>query len=309
MMIQGRKLLSALLAGILVLVGAGTTRGQIIPPPGRDPWPRGVPVPKIVPGGGFVAEIAGGAPSADHKVVGILVVNRAGGAEICSGVLLTKEVVLTAAHCTCGALRYGVTNEPKRTGAAWRAATLLSVFGSYDCGVGPFGGNDIALLRAAGAGFTNGRGGQISDDYSIVDTVVLSARWIRSPPLQLRVEGYGYDGLTQASLGVRSTALIEMDSPACLEPELDWTGCSILFEFVLGMRPTAGKRRDSCAGDSGGPVFSGKGERPFLVGIVSRGVPAQQPFSFGRCGAGGIYTHVGRQDVIRWIRRHTSQSN
>jgi trypsin len=302
-----RRLLSALFAaGVMLWIDPGMADAQIIPPPGRDPWPRGVPLPRIVQPGGLVPEIAEGAPSADRKVVGIVTFDAAGNASVCSGVLLTKDVILTAAHCTCGVSRYGVTNDQKIAGATWRAATLLSTFGGYNCSVGPFGGNDLALLRAAGARFSNGRGGAISDDYSIVDTIVLSARWIRSPPLQLRVEGYGYDGLTQASLGGRRTAPVEMDSAACLEVELDWTGCSVLFEFVLGMRPTAGKRRDACSGDSGGPVFFGSGERPLLVGIVSRGVPVEQPFSFGACGAGGIYTHVGRQDVMTWVKRHTS---
>jgi hypothetical protein len=302
-----RTMSLALFAALSLLGEPGVAGAQLIPPPSRDAWPRGVPVPKITPPQALDLEVAGGDPSPDHKVVGIVTFDSAGKPSVCSGVLLTKDIVLTAAHCTCNIVRYGVTNDQKIAEARWRPATVLSIFDRYDCALGPYGGNDLAMLKATDAKLANGRGGPISDDYSIVDTIALSARWIRSPPLRLRVEGYGYDGVSAASLGGRRTALIELDSAACLEVEVDWTGCSVFFEFILGMRLTAGTRRDSCAGDSGGPVFSAGGDRPFLVGVVSRGVPGQHPLSVGACGRGGIYTHIGRHDVIRWIKRHTAR--
>jgi len=45
---------------------------------------------------------------------------------------------------------------------------------------------------------------------------------------------------------------------------------------------------DSCDGDSGGPLYVGRGDRALLVGITSRGVNGMGP----PCGDGGIYVRA-----------------
>ncbi|MEY4616831.1 MAG: hypothetical protein RJB66_1791 [Pseudomonadota bacterium] len=56
-------------------------------------------------------------------------------------------------------------------------------------------------------------------------------------------------------------------------------------EFVLNQRDGTG----SCFGDSGGPAFYYKNAEYFLIGITSRA----GPFFFDRCGGVSVYSHAG----------------
>jgi V8-like Glu-specific endopeptidase len=283
-----------------------------------DPWPAGVPIPKITEHV-FAPFVAFGLPSDNRKVIGIHAVDAGGNRYTCSGALLTRKFVLTAAHCTCdphvaGPMKqYGVTNDQrvlsetpdhKVVDATWYAAKLGSVFGGYDCSTGAHDGNDLALLEVtAGTLPSTDTKGTVAE-YSLIPTVTPAAHWITTPTAQMRVEGYGYNGDEANSLGTRRFALVEVDSMGCTESWIQWSGCSVFYEFVLGLRPTDGKFKDTCAGDSGGPVFNGNN----LVGVVSRGVPLSQRFPRGECGAGGIYTHLGRRDVIAWLKANSVEA-
>jgi len=56
---------------------------------------------------------------------------------------------------------------------------------------------------------------------------------------------------------------------------------------------------DTCAGDSGGPVFSTRDSdaKRRLIAVTSRAKDAH-----GTCGPGGIYVKVFSQDIISWLR-------
>jgi hypothetical protein len=268
--------------------------------PGR--WPANIPVPSIDEGG-LGKEVAGGQPSFDRRVVGILAFRRGSGEGpfTCSGTLLTRTVVLTAAHCVCGMGRFGVTNAPT-TAAKWSSAKLLSEFSDYCQRGGPAQGNDLALLSITGPPLATDSGRPIASNYSMRASIDFAARWVRKPASTMRVAGYGFD--ENGNLGTRLYADIGVDSIACSESWYAWTGCSQLYEFILGLKPSNGVLRDTCSGDSGGPVFAVSGSTSFLVGVVSRGVPLAQPYARGACGAGGIYTHVGRAAVISWLESY-----
>lgn len=290
-----RQRCGALLFAIIAMLAKSHAQSNPTP---RDAWPKAIEVPQIVEEE-FTPKIAGGDPSANRKVIGVHMRTEPGQVFVCSGVLLRRDVVLTAAHCTCEMTRFGVTNDPKMVGATWYAAKVLAIFGGYNCVRGPFGGNDLALLKVTATFMPNDdTRGTPPEEYSLIPTIDFQSRWTRTPTRQMRVEGYGFRGDDRGSLGGRRFASVRVDSIGCVESWIRWTGCSVLYEFILGLRPTDGKFKDTCSGDSGGPVFSGDN----LVGIVSRGVPAAQPFSSGACGAGGIYTHLGRLDVITWLK-------
>jgi len=57
-----------------------------------------------------------------------------------------------------------------------------------------------------------------------------------------------------------------------------------------------GRQRDTCRGDSGGPVFAVLDTEYYLVGITSRSVAPN-----GDCGPGGIYTLVTPR-IVAWLR-------
>ena len=72
--------------------------------------------------------------------------------------------------------------------------------------------------------------------------------------------------------------------------------CAAGLEMVLA---DPAEERDTCPGDSGGPVFamvrSGAIFQYYLVGVTSRGTTA------GECGRGGVYSLVTPR-VVDWMR-------
>jgi secreted trypsin-like serine protease len=75
------------------------------------------------------------------------------------------------------------------------------------------------------------------------------------------------------------------------------TGCMPPLELVLGRNGG----RDTCAGDSGGPVLENAGGSLRIVAVTSRSILG----GVLRCGDGGIYTRVDQVDS--WIRAVTAQ--
>jgi secreted trypsin-like serine protease len=74
-------------------------------------------------------------------------------------------------------------------------------------------------------------------------------------------------------------------------------GCVPGKELVAGHR---GLQRDSCRGDSGGPLYIQNGEGEYLLlGATSRG----SSDAFAVCGDGGIYVRVDL--CLDWIREET----
>jgi secreted trypsin-like serine protease len=77
-------------------------------------------------------------------------------------------------------------------------------------------------------------------------------------------------------------------------------GCLPFREFIAGVRQPIRTAVDSCRGDTGGPAFVTNNGAITPSGTVSRAVPRHPG---GRCGAEGIYTHLGRTDVLPSLRR------
>ncbi len=78
--------------------------------------------------------------------------------------------------------------------------------------------------------------------------------------------------------------------PAC-EPNVAPGG-----EFTAG-----GAGRDSCFGDSGGPLYVDTTHGPALIGVVSRG----EPVGGKPCGGDGVY--VRADAVASWIEKTTGR--
>ncbi len=79
--------------------------------------------------------------------------------------------------------------------------------------------------------------------------------------------------------------------------DADRYGCRRGTEIVAGHR---GLNRDSCRGDSGGPLYVQTQEGGYsLLGVTSRGVSGAKRM----CGDGGIYVRVDK--FIRWISEQT----
>jgi hypothetical protein len=80
--------------------------------------------------------------------------------------------------------------------------------------------------------------------------------------------------------------------------------CKKNIELVAGHK---GIRRDTCRGDSGGPLYIESAEGGYhLLGVTSRGLKDFDHFPPQRCGNGGIY--VRADQFLGWIRDVTGIS-
>lgn len=292
-----------LVAGIVCLISGESYARNNRPSPGQ--WPLAQPIPHI---SALDDSLVGGKPSLNHLVVAIHMYRPSGERPfVCSGVLIAADIVLTAGHCVCSMTRFYVTNEPinQTESANWFEAEKLLEFENY-CTREP-NGNDLALLRISPRdtrfqGFKDKESNVVEPNPQFRSYIPYSSVWMRGRGRSMRVEGYGFNGTDPKSIGVRRQAEIGVDSFICTEPWIRWSTCSPFYEFVMGVAPSQGKPIDSCGGDSGGPVFAqDANKKEYLVGIVSRGVPLAQPFVAGDCGAGGIYTFLGRESVLTWL--------
>lgn len=274
-------------------------------------WPEDMPIPSASPGGRAhsaaslaVPPILHGKESQNQFVVGIFFRDEHGTASICSGLNLSENFILTAKHCTCHSNPFLATISQdmlsKTPVPIWRNAKLYSQLGSQCRSLQSFNiseGNDLSLLKLEEP-LASGTGG--CADFGLVDRIHLEAFWAANSLPPIAVSGYGRDPAGAGSQEERLQANVSLNDWACSRQP----GCVAFKEFVLGVTPIGGIRFDSCRGDSGGPAFVTENGGMTPLGTVSRALPNQPA---GDCGSGGIYTHLGRTDVVNWLKLKTGQ--
>jgi hypothetical protein len=247
--------------------------------------------------------------SNDGAVVAIYYKRPNGSTYICSGVLITRQLVLTAGHCGCGlAGTYWI--DTRQDARASDPARLLPVYGApilFDqqvCRSGTLAnGNDLALIRL-----------QYEIDQEYLDTIdlkqwpgfgypsgfVIDLRRQIAKGSQLKVIGYGYT--ESRSIGVRNQGEVPVYSFDCEERVLSGV-CAPFTEMILAGGAANRPANDTCGGDSGGPVYWIDADGFLqLVAITSRAAPGVQQDEALHCGGGGIYTLIGRTSVYDWLR-------
>jgi hypothetical protein len=265
--------------------------------------------PSIVPGGGafenFVLRINIGEPSRDQRIVGIAFIDSSGIPSICSGLYLDALHILTAKHCTCHRNSYKVTNDTSMllSSTSWTRAVLEPGFQAgkpcfrqrdFDAKEG----NDIAILTLEGV--LKSGNGQTDACYSLIENIELLDHWKKTTTSQALIAGYGSTSEDGRQVGEQSQASVPINSFDCASRAARSLGCVAYREMIMSMRPNGIKLADSCRGDSGGPAFLVRDGKMIPVGVISRGLDVK---SDRICGAGGIYTLLGRTDVIRWINK------
>lgn len=200
----------------------------------------------------------------------------------CTGTLIAPDVVLTAGHCAQGMTQV-IANTTNYAQAGGVRSTIKSITAypnwetSYDIAV--------VVLNTPITGVTPRPIGTSCtfETFSAKPTV--------------RLVGFG---LTDNQAQGNNTALYEVDVPVT-DPVCTGNGCQPTIspggEFVAG-----GGNKDSCNGDSGGPVYLNTPRGYVVIGAVSRALSnATVP-----CGEGGIYVRTDK--VVQWIEQTAGKS-
>ena len=266
------------------------------------------------PAGTVGARVYHGNPALDEcSVVAIRYRKRndKGPESICTGTIIGQNLILTAGHCGCGdpesyivSMRSAVrSDEPfdiDKGDARIKGKPIL--FDHDACTIGSRHGNDLALLMldADIGNLTNTFFGYAADAKYLAGNMQ-SILKVGQP---FKVVGYGRTEF--GTVGERRKANIPLLTPNCLEGKYR-AFCQPYLEMILSDSQAARNGgRDSCGGDSGGPVFL---ELPanvckaksILIGVTSRAAPLTGNTAGQHCGGGGIYTLLGRTPVQDWL--------
>jgi trypsin len=217
------------------------------------------------------------------------------GKEICSGVVVGFDRVLTAAHCfdkcftTClTQIRYGPKIESPhivRVIAYHRHPEYSAV------GTMATPGKDFAVLILA----------RHTPDHPArrqAARILVAHSFLLMQPPQLTVVGFGISSLADGRFGEVLSAEVSLATSTCSQSWALAVGCAPFQEFILANAPP--DIHDTCRGDSGGPALLFERVPRVLVGITSRGLTlAGNP---QECGTGGIYGLVGTIPNLKWLQ-------
>lgn len=182
----------------------------------------------------------------------------------CTGVLVAPDALLTAGHCL-PATRVAIAT------ALARPLLELPVRASHR-----HPELDAALVR-------------LPRGLPLVVRARRRADQQRDPSGTMRLVGFGIDEpRTRAGFGIKRRVDAETTSWGCDGVRAKTTGCIPGAELVLA--GVGG--RDTCLGDSGGPVLELDGEDYRLIALTSRPVAR----GGAACGRGGIYVRVDALD-------------
>jgi endonuclease G len=195
---------------------------------------------------------------------------------LCSGVVIGPDVVLTAAHCGASISRVMVGGNQVKpwldVGARVVSVRRVIVHPSYRGA--PYHENDITVLILAASA-------------NVPPAPLATVEQLRASQ-EVKVVGFGYND-PQRPLGFGTKRQVSVPLlPIKLSPDDDLgqlpaeLGFHEDYELVAGRK---GLGRDSCNGDSGGPVYVSSEAGFALAGLTSRATLS----ATRNCGDGGIY--------------------
>ena len=215
--------------------------------------------------------VVGGVPTGYYRDC-VAVGNASGWC--CSGTLVARNVVVTAAHCDAGGCKDRVLIGDD-TGDPVARVLAVSDARSHPDYRRPTPTNDICVL--------------ILERDSEVEPRALATADMFERTTSVRLAGYGHTN-SDGTAGYGRRRMVDVPL-AANDPKY---GADSQTEFVAG---APFLDRDSCHGDSGGPAYLEAAGNWYLVGATSRATKS----TFRPCGDGGIYTYLPA--FVEWIKQ------
>ncbi|EDW10692.1 trypsin iota [Drosophila mojavensis] len=197
---------------------------------------------------------------------------------ICGGVIYSKDIIITAAHCveqkSVTLLQVRVGANQHNSGGSLYPIASYKVHESYDDQLLHY---DIALLRLA-----------TQLNYSLSVKAIALASSSPAAGSSVSVSGWGYtgqNGSTSFASSLQLVQLLVIDRAECASAKYGYGWDFVGVEMICA----SAADKDACTGDSGGPMVS----QGLLAGIVSWG------YGCAQTNYPGVYVDVA---VLRhWI--------
>jgi secreted trypsin-like serine protease len=196
------------------------------------------------------AMVGGATPAGDgiaHSVVMVIGV-RANGGSVCTGAVLARDLILTAAHCVASGATYNVFRAKNTPALAIKSIQVHPRYDSQSFALNRATA-DVALIKLAAA-----------LPESFVPVSLEASGTAVAVGDRFMIAGFGVTAAgSDNGIGLARTAsLVATGQPGTLQVRL-------FDPSTKGDRPGLG----ACTGDSGGPVLRDVDGRLAVIGVVS----------------------------------------